>query len=84
MLKPLETRYQAVVGRDNIKMIYMEDSVRNEVIDIMESFTGVVQGCHVTTVHQVIKTDFVVSLQLHIYRRCLHGSSQVLHHWSIS
>lgn len=55
MLKPLETRYQAVVGRDNIKMIYMEDSVRNEVIDIMESFTGVVQGCHVTTVHQVIK-----------------------------
>ena len=55
VLKPLETRYQAVVGRDNIKMIYMEDSVRNEVIDIMESFTGVVQGCHVTTVHQVIK-----------------------------
>ena len=53
VLKPLETRYQAVVGRDNIKMIYMEDSVRNEVIDIMESFTGVVQGCHVTTVHQV-------------------------------
>ena len=51
----METRYQAVVGRDNIKMIYMEESVRNEVIDILESFTGVVQGCHVTTVHQVSK-----------------------------
>ena len=57
MLKPLETRYQAVVGRDNIKMIYMEESVRNEVIDILESFTGVVQGCHVTTVHQVNKNS---------------------------
>ena len=53
MLKPLETRYQAVVGHDKIKVIYMEESVRNEVIDLLESFTGVVQGCHVTTVHQV-------------------------------
>ena len=44
------------MGRDNIKAIYMEDSVRNEVIDIMESFTGVVQGCHVTTVHQVLSS----------------------------
>ena len=46
-----------MVGRDNIKMIYMEESVRNEVIDILESFTGVVQGCHVTTVHQVNKNS---------------------------
>ena len=53
VLKPLEMRYQAIIGRDNIKTIYMEETVRNEVIDLLESFTGVVQGCHVTTVHQV-------------------------------
>ena len=32
VLKPLETRYQSIVGRDNIKSIYMEETVRNEVI----------------------------------------------------
>ena len=53
VLKPLEMRYQAIIGRDNIKAIYMEENVRNEVIDLLEGFTGVVQGCHVTTVHQV-------------------------------
>jgi len=76
VLKPLETRYQAVVGRDNIKMIYMEDSVRNEVIDIMESFTGVVQGCHVTTVHQVFAW-FKPSLASLVHLLALY------HHYSI-
>jgi len=53
VLKPLEIRYQAIVGRDNLKAIYMEEKVRGAVIDLLESLTGVVQGCHVTTVHQV-------------------------------
>ena len=53
VLKPLETRYQSIVGSDRIKAIYMEETVRKEVLDLMESFTGMVQGCNVTTVHQV-------------------------------
>jgi len=53
VLKPLEQRYQAIVGQSNIKAVYMEDRVRAAVVDLLESFTGVVQGCHVTTVHQV-------------------------------
>merc|ERR1719341_553642 len=76
VLKPLETRYQAVVGRDNIKMIYMEESVRNEVIDILESFTGVVQGCHVTTVHQVLAW-FKQSLASLVHLLALY------HHYSV-
>merc|ERR1719341_3193503 len=76
VLKPLETRYQAVVGRDNIKMIYMEESVRNEVIDILESFTGVVQGCHVTTVHQVFAW-FKQSLASLVHLLALY------HHYSV-
>ena len=53
VLKPLETRYQAIVANERIKTIYMEETVRKEVLDLLESFIGMVQGCHVTTVHQV-------------------------------
>ena len=82
VLTPLETRYQAIVGRDNLKAIYMEakvskitftqplvlvqvrwvpqPQVRGAVVDVLESLTGVVQGCAVSTVHQVVR-KFVCS-----------------------
>jgi len=53
VLKPLEARYQAIVENPNLKVIFMEASVRGAVIDLLESLTGVVQGCHVSTVHQL-------------------------------
>ena len=53
VLKPLEARYQAAVENFNQKNVYMEEGVRKSVIDLLESMTGVVQGCHVTTVHQL-------------------------------
>ena len=71
VLTPLETRYQEIVGRDNLKAIYMEAKVskilpifgsgqqvaqvRGAVVDVLESLTGVVQGCAVSTVHQVAR-----------------------------
>ena len=78
VLTPLEARYQEIVGRDNLKAIYMDakvllitfherespsitpsyPKVRGAVVDVLESLTGVVQGCAVSTVHQVhIKTS---------------------------
>ena len=70
-----------MVGRDNIKMIYMEESVRNEVIDILESFTGVVQGCHVTTVHQVCKNNviFVVSQLFQVFAWFKQSLASLVH-----
>jgi len=53
VLTPLEARYQEIVTRENLKEIYMEAKVRSVVIDLLESLTGVVQGCTVNTVHQV-------------------------------
>merc|ERR1711962_1822944 len=53
VLTPLEARYQEIVGRDNLKAIYMDAKVRGAVVDVLESLTGVVQGCAVSTVHQV-------------------------------
>ena len=52
VLQPLEIRYKEIVENGNLKTIYMEERVRGAVIDLLESFIGVVQGCHVSTVHQ--------------------------------
>merc|ERR1712061_875690 len=54
----------------------MEETVRNEVIDLLESFTGVVQGCHVTTVHQVFSW-FKPSLASMVHLLALY------HHYSV-
>jgi len=53
VLTPLEARYQAIVGMDNLKAVYMDAKVRGAVVDVLESLAGVVQGCAVSTVHQV-------------------------------
>jgi len=53
VLQPLEIRYKEIVENGNLKTIYMEERVRGAVIDLLESFIGVVQGCHVSTVHQL-------------------------------
>jgi len=53
VLKPLEDRYQAIVENPNLKTIYTEESVRSAIIDLLESLTGVVQGCQASTVHQL-------------------------------
>jgi hypothetical protein len=53
VLKPLETRYKAITENPDLKNIYVEEGVRTAVIDLLESLMGVVQGCHISTVHQV-------------------------------
>jgi hypothetical protein len=53
VLKPLETRYKTIVENPDLKNIYVNEDVRTAVIDLLESLMGVVQGCHVSTVHQV-------------------------------
>ena len=53
VLKPLEARYKEIVENPNLKTIFMDEIVRIAVIDLLESFTGVVQGCQVSTVHQL-------------------------------
>jgi len=53
VLKPLETRYKSLVENPNLKSMYMDESARSAVIDLLESFIGVVQGCHASTVHQL-------------------------------
>ena len=82
VLKPLEIRYQAIVARDNIKSIYMEEKVRGAVIDLLESLTGVVQGCHVTTVHQVGVSISGGSWKSLHNSRCLDGSDPPWPPWS--
>jgi len=53
VLKPVEDRYNSLTNSENLKAIYTHQPVRETVIDLLESLIGVVQGCHVTTVHQV-------------------------------
>ena len=45
-------KMKEIVENGNLKTIYMEERVRGAVIDLLESFIGVVQGRHVSTVHQ--------------------------------
>jgi len=53
VLQPLQSRYLAITENANLKTMYMDETVRAEVIELLESLTGVVQGCHVSTVHQL-------------------------------
>lgn len=53
VLNPLAERYKCITENGNLKNIYMDESVRSEVIDLLESFTGIVQGCRASTVHQL-------------------------------
>jgi len=53
VLSPLEQAYQGIVNMPNLKEMFMEAHVRDAVLEVLESLTGVVQGCGVTTVHQV-------------------------------
>jgi hypothetical protein len=77
VLKPLDSRYKTIVENPDLKNIYVEESVRTAVIDLLESLTGVVQGCHVSTVHQVfsLMQPTVVSL-VHLLA-LYHNYSQV-------
>lgn len=53
ILKPLQERFKHIVCNESFSRTFQEEKIRNEVIDILESFIGVVQGSQVVTVHQL-------------------------------
>ncbi|XP_054273696.1 exportin-4-like [Macrosteles quadrilineatus] len=53
ILKPLQERFKNIVCQENFNQTYQDDKTRNEVIDIFESFIGVVQGSQVSTVQSL-------------------------------
>lgn len=53
VLKPLSNKYNAILCRPDLKKVYNDDKLRNTMISIIESFIGVIQGVHLTTVQQL-------------------------------
>ncbi|XP_063234006.1 exportin-4-like [Bacillus rossius redtenbacheri] len=50
VLKPLQDRFKALICRENFGKLLHEESVRLEIIDILESLIGVTQGSQAGTV----------------------------------
>lgn len=50
VLKPLQDRFKAVVNLENFNHVFHEESVKLEIVDVLESFIGVSQGAQVATV----------------------------------
>ena len=80
MLKPLETRYKTIVENPDLKNMYVEEGVRTAVVDLLESLMGVVQGCHVSTVHQVFSWMQPTLVSLVHLLALYHHYSQVATH----
>jgi len=53
VLGPLAEQYTSLVGRADIKAVFMTEKVLETFIQLLEGMVGVVQGCHVSTVHGV-------------------------------
>ncbi|XP_049846126.1 exportin-4-like isoform X1 [Schistocerca gregaria] len=60
--KPLCDRFQAVVNRETLRRMYHQESVKMEIMDIIESFIGVSQGAHCTTAETLL--DFLYPAML--------------------
>merc|ERR1719341_1439338 len=77
VLKPLEIRYQAIVARDNIKAIYMEEKVRGAVIDLLALYH-----------HYSIIVELILELYCETAKRILcyftAAESRVLYESSLS
>jgi len=53
VLGPLASQYTSLVGQADIKTVFSGAKLLGTVIKLLEGLVGVVQGCQVSTVHQV-------------------------------
>lgn len=53
VLRPLVDKFNAQIRREDMRRVYNDDKIRNNLMSTMESFVGVIQGSHVTTVQQI-------------------------------
>lgn len=53
ILSPVQERFKTILCQENFNRIYQEEGVKTEIIDILESFTGITAGSHISTVHEL-------------------------------
>lgn len=54
LLKPLQDRFQAVMCNPTFPQTYQTKEVQGEVMDLIECLTGVVDGCTLTNLNDLL------------------------------
>lgn len=54
LLKPLQEKFQSVVCSQNFAQTYQTKQVQMEVLDLIECLTGVVDGCTLLNLHNLL------------------------------
>lgn len=60
ILKPIQTRFKDLVCRENLSRIFQEETIKKEVIDILECLIGIAKGSQMATVPVLF--DFLSAL----------------------
>lgn len=55
ILSPVQIRFKTILCQENFNRIYQEETVKTEIIDILESFIGIVSGSHISTVQNIFE-----------------------------
>lgn len=53
ILIPIQSRFKNIICRENFNRIYQEEQVKSEIIDLLESFTGIASGVSISTMEEL-------------------------------
>ena len=78
VIKPLVERYNALISRSDFKKVFNDDNIRMQIVSILESFVGCIQGTHITTCNQLFNFIQPVMNTMTDLLSLYHNYSQVV------